>query len=103
LSSFKKNINNNKSSLLFANYILKFSSLVFTDFDRDELSKLFLMSLRSESTFVRTQAILNLVELGYDTTFISSFKDEILKLDSNPPKSSTDGEKEIIENILNRF
>tara|TARA_R110000868_G_scaffold3037_5_gene20429 strand:+ start:565 stop:2688 length:2124 start_codon:yes stop_codon:yes gene_type:complete len=103
LSSFKKNINNNKSSLLFANYILKYSSLVFADFDTDELSKLFLMSLRSESTFVRTQAILNLIELGYDMNFLSSFKDEIVKLNSNPPKSSTDSEKEIIQIILDRF
>jgi glutaminyl-tRNA synthetase len=43
------------------------------------------MSLRSESTFVRTQAILNLIELGYDE-FLSSFKDEIVKLNSNPQK-----------------
>jgi glutaminyl-tRNA synthetase len=103
LSSFKKNINNNKSSLLFANYILKYSSLQFLDFDKDELSKLFMMSLRSESTFVRSTAILNLVELGYDASFVSSFKDELLKLQSNSPKSTTDVEKEIIEKLLNQF
>lgn len=103
LSSFKKNINNNKSSLLFANYILKYSSLVFADFDKEELSKLYMMSLRSESTFVRTQTILNLLELGYDVTFVASFKEEIVKLQTNPPKSSSDLEIEIIQNFLNRF
>lgn len=103
LSSFKKNINNNKSSLLFANYILKYSSLQFLDFDRDELSKLVMMSLRSESTFVRSTAILNLMELGYDHTFVSTFKDEIVKLKSNVPKSATSEEREIIEIILNKF
>ena len=103
LSSFKKNINNNKSSLLFANYILKFSSLVFADFDKEELSKLYMMSLRSESTFVRSQAILNLLELSYTISFVNSFKDEIIKLKSNPPKSVTDFEKEITEKILNKF
>jgi glutaminyl-tRNA synthetase len=103
LSSFKKNINNNKSSLLLANYILKFSSLVFADFDKEELSKLYMMSLRSESTFVRSQAILNLLDLGYDSTFVSSFKDEIIKLQSNPPKSVGDLEKEMTEKLVNNF
>jgi len=103
LSSFKKNINNNKSSLLFANYILKYSSLVFKDFDKEELSKLFSMSLRSESTFVRSRAILNLIELGYDLNFVNLFKDEILKLQSNPSKSCTDEEQEIIDKIVNQF
>lgn len=103
LSSFKKNINNNKSSLLFANYILKYSSLQFLDFDMDELSKLFMMSLRSESTFVRSTAILNLIERGYEVGFVSSFKDEVLKLQLTPPKSITNMEREIIENILNQF
>ena len=103
LSSFKKNINNNKSSLLFSNYILKYSSLVFKDFDKEELSKLFSMSLRSESTFVRSRAILNLIELGYDLNFVNLFKDEILKLQSNPSKSCTNEEKEIIDKIVNQF
>ncbi len=40
-NSFKKNINNNKSSLLFAQLILKYSILKFADFDKDDLTKLF--------------------------------------------------------------
>jgi glutaminyl-tRNA synthetase len=103
LSSFKKNINNNKSSLLFANYILKYSSLVFADFDKEELSKLVMMSLRSESTFVRVQIIANLLEVGFEASFVNTFKDEILKLQANPPKSATEEESKIIEKIVNQF
>ena len=102
-SSFKKNINNNKSSLLFANLILKYASLKSSDFDKEDLAKLYNMSLRSESTFVRSRALLNLINLGYDVEFLNSFKDEILKLESNPPKSSTEREKEFIEQFLNKL
>jgi glutaminyl-tRNA synthetase len=103
LSSFKKNINNNKSSLLFANYILRYSSLVFADFDKEELSKLVMMSLRSESTFVRVQIIANLLDGGFEASFVNTFKGEIVKLQANPPKSVTEEESKIIEKIVNRF
>ena len=102
-SSFKKNINNNKASLLFANFILKYSNLKATDFDKDELSKLYLMSLRSESTFVRSKTLLNLRDLDYDAAFKNSFKDEIIKLNANPSKSTTERETEILEQVLNQF
>jgi glutaminyl-tRNA synthetase len=101
-NSFKKNINNNKTSLLFAQLILKYSSLKFADFDKEDLTKLYLMSLRSESTFVRSRALLNLLNLDYDPDFINSFKEEIFKLKSNPPKSSTEREVEFIEQVLNK-
>jgi len=101
-NSLKKNINNNKSSLLFAQFILKYSILSSTDFDKDDLTKLYLMSLRSESSFVRSRALLNLYNLKYDLEFINSFKEEILKLKANPSKSTTEREKEFIEQILNR-
>ena len=102
-SSFKKNINNNKASLLFANFILKYSNLKGADFDKDELTKLYLMSLRSESTFVRSKTLLNLRDLDYDAEFKNSFKDEIIKLNSNPTKSTTDKETEILEQVVNQF
>ncbi len=101
-NSFKKNINNNKSSLLFANLILKYSSLKSSDFDNEDLTKLYLMSLRSESTFVRSRTLLNLQHLGYDSDFVNSFKEEILKLKSNPPKNTTERETEFIDQILNK-
>ncbi len=57
----KKNIANNKSSLLFANFMLKHSSQIAPkDFDEETIQKLYTMSLRSESAFVRIEAIQNL-------------------------------------------
>ncbi|MEO8255284.1 MAG: glutamine--tRNA ligase/YqeY domain fusion protein, partial [Flavobacterium sp.] len=79
-NSFRKNINNNKTSLLFANLILKYANLKPSDYDKDDLTKLYSMSLRSESSFVRSRAILNLSNLSYDSNFIYSFKEDILKL-----------------------
>ena len=101
-NALKKNINNNKTSLLFAQFILKYSSLKFSDFDKEDLTKLYLMSLRSESTFVRSRALLNLQYLGYDLVFVHSFAAEILKLKSNPTKSTTERESEFIEQLFNK-
>ena len=101
-NSFKKNINNNKTSLLFAQFILKYSSLKSSDFEKEDVSKLYLMSLRSESTFVRSRALLNLLDLEKDPDFVNSFKEEILKLKSNPTKSTTERETEFIEQVLNK-
>jgi glutaminyl-tRNA synthetase len=99
-NSFKKNINNNKTSLLFAQFILKYSSLKTADFEKEDVTKLYLMSLRSESSFVRSRALLNLLNLDYD--FVNSFKEEVLKLKSNPTKSTTERETEFIEQVLNK-
>ena len=101
-NALKKNINNNKSSLLFAQFILKYTSLKFVDFDKEDLTKLYLMSLRSESTFVRSRALLNLLDLEYDSDFINSFAAEILKLKSNPTKTTTEREVEFIDQFLNK-
>ncbi|TRX23720.1 glutamine--tRNA ligase/YqeY domain fusion protein [Flavobacterium franklandianum] len=101
-NSFKKNINNNKTSLLFAQFILKYSSLKSADFEKEDLTKLYLMSLRSESTFVRSRALLNLLNLEYESDFVNSFAAEILKLKSNPTKTTTERESEFIEQVLNK-
>ena len=101
-NAFKKNINNNKSSLLFAQFIVKYSILKQTDYDTELLSKLYFMSLRSESSFVRFRALLNLHDLQYEQEFIHFFKEELLKLQSNPPKNSTEKEKEYINKIINK-
>jgi glutaminyl-tRNA synthetase len=101
-NSFRKNINNNKSSLLFANFILKYANLKSSDFDKEDLSKLYFMSLRSESSFVRSRAILNLSNLDYDLNFVKSFTAEIVKLKENPSKSTTERELEFIEKYLSK-
>jgi glutaminyl-tRNA synthetase len=99
-NSFKKNINNNKSSLLFAQFIVKYSILKASDFDQDDLTKLYLMSLRSESSFVRFRALLNLHDLNYESNYMQSFAAEILKLKTNPPKNFTERELEYCDKLL---
>jgi len=59
-NSLKKNINNNKSSLLFSNFLLKYSNLKTSDIEVETLHKLYSMSLKSESPFVRFEVIQNL-------------------------------------------
>lgn len=59
-NTLKKNINNNKSSLLFSNYLLKYSSLKPSDVETETLHKLYSMSLKSESPYVRLEVIKNL-------------------------------------------
>ena len=53
-NAIKKNVNNNKSSLLFANWILKYSERIkISDIDEELVQKLMTMSEKSESEFVR--------------------------------------------------
>jgi len=59
-NTLKKNINNNKSSLLFSNFLLKYSNLKTSDIEVETLHKLYSMSLKSESPFVRFEVIQNL-------------------------------------------
>ncbi|HEX9981577.1 MAG TPA: glutamine--tRNA ligase/YqeY domain fusion protein [Flavobacterium sp.] len=55
-NSFRKNINNNKSSLLFSNFLLKHSDKIkVSDIDKETLHKFYGMSLKSESEFVRKE------------------------------------------------
>ncbi|SCY85833.1 glutamine--tRNA ligase/YqeY domain fusion protein [Flavobacterium caeni] len=55
-SSIRKNINNNKVSLLFSNWVIKHSDKIkLSDFDREFVEKWFDLSHRSESPFVRAQ------------------------------------------------
>src|SRR5690606_14860114 len=60
LKSFEKNINNTKSSLLFANWLLKYSSLNWEQVDKDVLYKFYQLSLKSESQFVKEAVLKNL-------------------------------------------
>jgi len=79
-NSLKKNINNNKSSLLFSNWILKYSEKIqASDVDTELLHKLYAMSLKSESPFVRYEGIQNLKK-DWDT--FESFKPQLSELKS---------------------
>jgi glutaminyl-tRNA synthetase len=74
----KKNIANNKSSLLFANYMLKHSTQISAkDFDEETIHKLYTMSLKSESSFVRMEAIQNLQKDVVSTQALSSFLENL--------------------------
>lgn len=60
-NALRKNVNNNKSSLLFANWLLKHSpSLKLETMDEELRNKLVSMSQRSESPFVRASVIDNI-------------------------------------------
>ncbi|MFT3794504.1 glutamine--tRNA ligase/YqeY domain fusion protein [Flavobacterium sp.] len=77
-NSIRKNVNNNKASLLFSNWILKYSDKIkFSDVDAEVLEKLYAMSLRSESEFVRKEVVQNLKN---DSANFSKFENEISKI-----------------------
>ncbi|OYU81353.1 MAG: glutamine--tRNA ligase [Flavobacterium sp. BFFFF1] len=77
-NAIRKNVNNNKSSLLFTNFILKYSDKIkFSDVDAEVLEKLYAMSLRSESAFVRNEVIRNLKN---DDLSFEKFQTEIDKM-----------------------
>lgn len=74
----KKNIANNKSSLLFANFMLKYSSRIAPkDFDEETIQKLYTMSLRSESPFVRIEAIQNLQKDDVSLKVLGSYLENL--------------------------
>ena len=74
----KKNIANNKSSLLFANFMLKYSGQIAPkDFDEETIQKLYSMSLRSESPFVRIEAIQNLQKDDVSLQALHSFLENL--------------------------
>ncbi|WP_310556887.1 glutamate--tRNA ligase family protein, partial [Flavobacterium sp.] len=78
INSIHKNINNNKSSLLFANFILKYSNKIkYSDLETESLIKFYKMSIKSESSFVRYEAIKN---LKIDVENFSNFQHQLVEL-----------------------
>jgi glutaminyl-tRNA synthetase len=74
-NAIRKNVNNNKSSLLFANWILKYSDKIKpTDIDTELLHKLYSMSLKSESPFVKSETVANLKN---DSESLKIFENQI--------------------------
>ncbi|ESU30033.1 glutaminyl-tRNA synthetase [Flavobacterium limnosediminis JC2902] len=77
-NSLKKNVNNNKSSLLFSNFILKYSDkITASDVETELLHKLYMMSLKSESPFVRLEGIQNLKK---DEDNFDAFKTQLSEM-----------------------
>ena len=80
-NAIKKNINNNKSSLLFTNWLLKHSPVLkISDVDSEVLQKLYGMSLKSESPFVRIETI---ELLKKDATNLNHFKTQLQEMIAN--------------------
>lgn len=93
-NTFIKNISNNKSSLLFSLFILKFSEILHDiRFDVDNMTKLYKMSFNSESSFVRYEAIL---EIKSDKIFLDIMHEQLSEL-----KNSEKNEKvlEVLNSI----
>lgn len=82
-NTLKKNINNNKSSLLFSNYLLKYSALKASDVETEVLHKLYSMSLKSESPYVRLEVIKNLKNDEANRLEFSSQLDELKNSEKN--------------------
>jgi glutaminyl-tRNA synthetase len=77
-NAIRKNTNNNKSSLLFANWLLKYSKAIkIADVETEALQKLYGMSLKSESSFVRWETI-NL--LRHDIGNLAYFKNQLIEM-----------------------
>ncbi len=77
-NSLKKNVANNKSALLFANWLLKYSTkLKPSDVEEELMEKLYNMSLKSESPFVRYETILL---LKADAKYYPAFESKLEEL-----------------------
>lgn len=92
-NSLKKNVNNNKASLLFANLLLKYSNIKPTEIEPEVLQKLYSFSLKSESSFVRYQVIKNLHK---DEVSLSYFQEQLSALKSSE-------KNEAVLNLLSQF
>ncbi|RZJ67937.1 MAG: glutamine--tRNA ligase/YqeY domain fusion protein [Flavobacterium sp.] len=80
-NAFRKNVTNNKSSLLFANWLFKYSDKISaSDVEDDVLEKFYGMSLKSESPFVRFEVLENLKK---NDNALSNFKNQIEELKSS--------------------
>ena len=77
-NAIRKNTNNNKSSLLFANWLLKYSKAIkISDVETEALQKLYGMSLKGESPFVRLEAIQILKQ---DAEHLAFFKNQLQEM-----------------------
>jgi glutaminyl-tRNA synthetase len=97
-NEFQKSGKNDKNMLLLKNFILRFSRLGSADFDWETMEKFYHLSLRSESTYVRTQAYLNLADETNEVA--GNFEAQLKNLLENPPKDFTIGESQHLKSVL---
>ncbi len=99
INALNKNVSNNKSALLFANFILRHSNKITSaDLEKDEITKFYKMSLNSESTFVRTQAYLNLK--NEDKNLLNEFTPKLESLKDFLIEKSLTEELKYLEDLL---
>jgi glutaminyl-tRNA synthetase len=83
-NAIRKNTNNNKSSLLFANWVLKYSKAInISDVETEALQKLYGMSLKSESPFVRLETIQLLKQDAENLSFFKNQLQEMMATEKN--------------------
>ncbi len=92
-NSFKKNVNNNKASLFFANLLLKYSNIKPAEIEPEVLQKLYSFSLKSESPFVRMEVIKNLQK---DEVSFSDFQEQLKEMKSSEKNDA-------VLNLLSQF
>ncbi len=94
-SEFAKSGKNDKNALLYKNFIFRFSRLKSSDFGSEVIVKFFEMSLKSESSLVRTQAYINLG--NSDRSLVSHFETMLNGIIENPPKDFREKELDYIQ------
>lgn len=98
VNAFNKNTTNNKSALLFSNLILRSEKITSADLEKEDINKFYKMSLNSESTFVRTEAYLNLDK--EDNNLKKEFKPKLESLKSFLIEKSLEEELKYLEPLL---
>jgi len=77
-NAFRKNVTNNKSSLLFANWLVKYSDTIsISAIEEEIIEKFYGMSLKSESPFVREEILKHLQK---NAQLSSVFADQIFNM-----------------------
>lgn len=100
-SEFAKSGKNDKNMLLLKNFLLRFTGISSLDFEAELVEKFYQLSLRSESSLVRSQAFLNLKNEAPE--LIAKFVPALEEIKSNPPKDYTKGESYFLEDVLRKL
>lgn len=98
-NELQKNGKNDKNMLLFKNFLFRYSNLKEEDFETDFLLKFFSMSIKSESSYVRSQAFYNLSRKA--KICANALKEELKTIGQNPQPTTTDREKEYLSDAIN--
>ena len=82
-TEFTKVSKNDKNALIYKNFILRYSKIAASDFESEVLHKLYALSLKSESHFVRLEALMNLKNDQASSKFLEAEIEELKKIEKN--------------------